>query len=67
MIHWAANYFVFSYANFISQLNVISIEDAFSHSLMSTLEILLLVAGVFSIAVLCVNKFYSKREFKLEV
>ena len=25
MIHWAANYFVFSYANFISQLNVISV------------------------------------------
>ena len=67
MIHWAANYFVFSYANFISQLNTISIEDAFSHSLMSTLEILLLVAGIFSIAVLCVNRFYSKKESTLEV
>jgi len=67
MIHWAANYFVFSYANFISQLNVISIEDAFSHSLMSTLEILLLVAGVFSVCILFVNRFYSKKEFTLEV
>ena len=67
MIHWAANYFVFSYATFISQLNEISIEDAFSHSLMSTLEILLLVAGVFSICILFVNKFYSKKEFTLEV
>ena len=67
MIHWAANYFVFSYANFISQLNAISIEDAFSHSLMSTLEILLLTAGVFSITVLCVNRFYSKKESTLEV
>ena len=47
MIHWAANYFVFSYGNFISQLNAISIEDAFSHSLMSTLEILLLSMQVF--------------------
>ena len=67
MIHWAANYFVFSYANFISQLNAISIEDAFSHSLMSTLEIILLTSGVFSIAILCVNKFYSKKESTLEV
>ena len=67
MIHWAANYFVFSYANFISQLNVISIEDAFSHSLMSTLEILLLAAGVFSIGILCINRFYSKKEFVLDV
>ena len=67
MIHWAANYFIFSYANFISQLNTISIEDAFSHSLMSTLEILLLVAGIFSITVLCVHRFYSKKESTLEV
>ena len=67
MIHWAANYFVFSYANFISQLNVISIEDAFLHPLMSTLEILLIAAGVFSIGILCVNRFYSQRKFTLEV
>lgn len=67
LIHWAANYFVFSYANFISQINVISIEDAFSHSLMSTLEILLLVTGIFSVCILIVNKFYSKKESTLEV
>ena len=62
LIHWATNYFVFSYAYFISQINFISIEDAFSHSLMSTLELLFLVAGAFSICILFVNKFYSKRE-----
>ncbi len=37
LIHWATNYFIFSYAIYISQLNYISIEDAFSHSLMSSL------------------------------
>jgi membrane protease YdiL (CAAX protease family) len=67
LIHWAANYFVFSYANFISQINIISIEDAFSHSLMSTLEILLIVTGIFSIGILFVNRFYSKKESTLEV
>jgi membrane protease YdiL (CAAX protease family) len=67
LIHWATNYFVFSYANFISQINAISIEDAFSHSLMSTLEILLLVAGAFSICILFVNRFYSEKESALEV
>ena len=67
LIHWATNYFVFSYANFLSQINQISIEDAFSHSLMSTLEILLLAAGLFSIAILLVNKFYSKTKSALEV
>ena len=67
LIHWAANYFVFSYANFISQINLISIEDAFSHSLMSTLEIILIVTGIFSIGILFVNRFYSKKESTLEV
>ncbi len=67
LIHWATNYFVFSYANFISQLNFISIENAFSHSLMSSLEILFLVTGALSIFILIVNRFYSKKESTLEV
>ncbi len=67
LIHWATNYFVFSYANFISQINLISIEDAFSHSLMSSLEILLLVSGGLSVAILFANRFYSKKESNLEV
>lgn len=62
LIHWATNYFVFSYANFISQLNSISIEDAFSHSLMSSLEILFLLSGVLSISVLIIHRFSSTKE-----
>jgi len=62
LIHWATNYFIFSYANFISQINLISIEDAFSHSFMSSLEILLLISGVFSICILFVNKFFLNKE-----
>jgi len=67
LIHWATNYFVFSYANFISHLNLISIEDAFSHSLMSSLEILFLVTGVLSICMLIVHRFYSKKVSDLEI
>jgi len=67
LIHWATNYFVFSYANFISQLNFISIEDAFSHSLMSSLEILFLVTGALSISILIVSRFYSKKVSSLEI
>ena len=62
LIHWATNYFIFSYANFISQINFISIEDAFSHSLMSSLELLLLIAGIFSVSMLFANKFFTKKE-----
>jgi len=67
LIHWATNYFVFSYAHFISQLNFISIEDAFSHSLMSSLELLFLVTGALSIFILFVSRFYSKKISDLEI
>ncbi len=67
LIHWATNYFVFSYANFISHLNFISIEDAFSHSLMSSLEILFLITGALSISILLIHRFYSKKISDLEI
>jgi hypothetical protein len=67
LIHWATNYFVFSYANFISHLNFISIEDAFSHSLMSSLEILFLITGALSISILFIHRFYSKKISDLEI
>ena len=67
LIHWATNYFVFSYANFISQLNFISIEAAFSHSLMASLELLLLITGAVSISILFVRNFYSKKISNLEI
>jgi len=67
LVHWATNYFIFSYANFISQLNFISIEAAFSHSLMSSLELLLLITGALSISILFVSRFYSKKISDLEI
>lgn len=67
LIHWATNYFIFSYATFISQINSISIENAFNHSLMSTLELLLLASGVLSVGMLFLHRYCSKRESSLEV
>ena len=60
LVHWATNYFVFSYVNFISQVSLISVEDAFSHSLINTMEIIFLISGVLSIGILLTNYFYSK-------
>lgn len=65
LIHWATNYFVFSYANFISQINMISIEAAFSHSFMASLELLFLITGIFSICMLIVNQIYVKNNPRL--
>jgi hypothetical protein len=67
LVHWATNYFVFSYVNFISQVSLISVEDAFSHSLINTMEIIFLISGVLSIGILLTNYFYSKRKPILDV
>ena len=61
LIHWATNYFIFAYAHFISQINYVSLELAFSNTLMSTLELLFLSSGVLAVCVLLLNKFYLKK------
>ena len=66
LIHWAANYFVFAYVFFIAQVNSISIDAAFSHSFINSLEILFSLAGVVSIILLLASRYYAK-EKSLEV
>jgi len=67
LVHWATNYFIFSYVYFISDINNISISSAFSHSLTGTLETLLVVTGLLSITILVVNYISSKKEKQLEI
>lgn len=67
LVHWATNYFVFSYVNFISQISLISVEEAFTHSLVNTMEIIFVIAGILSIAVLMMTRFYAKKENQLEI
>ena len=61
LIHWATNYFIFAYAHLISQINYVSLETAFSNSLMSSFELLFLASGILAICVLFLNKFYLKK------
>ena len=67
LVHWGTNYFIFSFANFVSQVNEITIDAAFYHPLISTMEILFLISGILSIAVLVVNYLNSKIESRLEI
>jgi len=61
LIHWATNYFIFSYGYVVAEINQISIVDAFSHSLLSMLELILIVTGIISVAVLVLNYTQSKK------
>ena len=67
LVHWGTNYFIFSYANFISQINQITIEDAFSQPMLNTMELLFFISGIFSVSILLINYFNSKRESKLKI
>ena len=61
LIHWSTNYFIFAYAHFISQINYVPLEIAFSNPLMSTLEFLFLSSGILAVIILILNKFYLKK------
>jgi hypothetical protein len=67
LVHWGINYFIFSYAHFVSQINEITIEAAFLHPLINTMEILFLISGIFSISVLLITYFNSKKERTLKI
>lgn len=67
LVHWGTNYFIFSYANFISQINEMTIEAAFSHPLINTMEMLFLISGIFSVSVLLITYFNSKKEQTLKI
>ena len=62
LIHWATNYFIFSYAYIIADLNKISLDNAFNHSFLNTLELMLVATGIISITILMLNYIFSKKD-----
>ena len=67
LIHWATNYFLFAFVFLISYTNGISVQSAFSHSFMTSLEILLVITGVISLVMMVINYRGSKKEEKLKI
>ena len=61
LIHWATNYFIFAYGYIVSDINQISIGDAFSYSLLNTIELILIATGIISVVILVLNYMYSKK------
>ncbi len=67
LLHWSTNYFIFAYVYFLADINDITIKSAFSHSLTSSLEILFIITGIISIAMLILNYVNLRKEKRLEV
>ncbi len=62
LIHWATNYFIFSYAFFVSEITQSTITDEFSNPFSNAQELLLLAAGGLAIAGIALNYIKSKKE-----
>lgn len=62
LIHWATNYFIFSYVFFMSAINQTSIVSEFSSPFLSTIEVLLLNTGALAMAMIILNYIKSKKE-----
>ena len=62
LIHWATNYFIFSYVYFISEMTQSPIIGEFSDPFSNTLEALLLIAGGIAIVSITLNYIKSKKE-----
>ena len=67
LVHWATNYFIYSYIFFISDLNQVSIQNAVSNSMIGTLEIILIATGVLSIVMVFMNYFHTKNQKELSM
>jgi len=61
LIHWATNYFIYSYAYIVADINKIPVETAFTHSLLYMLELMLIATGTISIVILVLNYIFSKK------
>ena len=62
LIHWATNYFLLSYVFAISEINQISSTDALSHSLINSLEIILVLSGIISAGVILLNYANNRKK-----
>ena len=67
LVHWATNYFIYAHILFVSDLNQISIQNAVSSSMISALEIILIVTGLISIAIILLNYLNEKNHKKLSI
>ena len=61
ILHWATNYFIYSYLFLISEINGISVQNATTHSMIGTFEIILIISGIISSLLVILNYKNSKK------
>lgn len=64
LVHWATNYFIFSYLFFISNLSQTTIESVSTNPFSNMLEGIIIIVGVLSIAIKILNNAETKRNLQ---
>ena len=62
LIHWATNFFIFSYSYFMSDLNQIPVSSDFSNPFSNMLEVLLIITGIISLTIKILNHIESRKK-----
>jgi len=62
LIHWATNYFLFSYLYFISSLSQISTIDESTNPFSNTLEFIIMITGIIAIIIKILIHIESRRD-----
>ena len=65
LIHWATNYVVYSFAYLVASINETRVMDSFSHSLIQTIEVIIVLTGALAIA-LSIPEYKKSRLAKIQ-
>ena len=65
LIHWATNYVVYSFAYLVASINETRVMDSFSHSLIQTIEVIIVLTGALAIA-LSILEYKKSRLAKIQ-
>lgn len=63
LLHWATNYFIYSYIFFMSEINNTINET--SNPFLDTLEILFVISGTLAVIIFVLNYFKSKKQSRV--
>lgn len=65
LIHWGTNYFIYTYGNLVAEINDISLQTSFMSSMMNALEIIFVISGLMSLALVLYTRYISATSFKI--
>lgn len=61
LVHWATNYFLHAYGNFVAYLGEWSVAEAFAQPFFDTVQIILMAAGVLAVSAMVMGRLAERR------